>query len=52
MDRCHTRTKELLLQNRAQLNVIAKALLERETLDATEIKQLLATVPNKPAKAS
>ncbi len=52
MDRCHTRTKELLLQNRAQLNVIAKALLERETLDATEIKQLLATVPNKRAKAS
>lgn len=50
IERCHARTREILIQNRAQLNVLAQALLERETLDSKDIKQLLANVQNKPAK--
>lgn len=47
IERCHARAKELLTNNRAQLNKLAKALIERETLDANEIKKLLNAPPSK-----
>ncbi len=44
---CYMRTKELLNDNREQLNKLANALLEKETLDAKEIKQILGSqAPN------
>lgn len=39
---CYLKTKELLLNNRDQLDKLATALLEKETLDAKEIKQILS----------
>lgn len=37
----YTRAKELLTNNRAKLNTLAKSLLEHETLDAKQVKLLL-----------
>lgn len=48
LQRAYERDKEILTHNRAQLSKIAEALLERETLDAKEVKQIL-TNSNKPA---
>jgi len=39
--RNNERTKQILIANRAKLVSLAEALLERETLDAKEIKQIL-----------
>ena len=38
----YEKTKELLIQNRAGLNALAEALLEKETLDGKEINEILA----------
>ena len=40
---CYERAKNLLLEHRDQLELIAQTLLVKETLDAEEIKQLLET---------
>ncbi|HSX19996.1 MAG TPA: AAA family ATPase [Gammaproteobacteria bacterium] len=41
IQRAYERAKDTLTSNRAQLNKIADALLERETIDGKELKQLL-----------
>lgn len=42
LDASHARAKALLNQHRADLDLLAKALLEHETLTGTEIKDLLS----------
>jgi len=39
--RNHERTKKILLENRAKLDAIANGLIEHETLDAKQIKEIL-----------
>jgi cell division protease FtsH len=41
VDKCYHRAEELIIQNRSKLDAIAEALLEKETLDATEIAALM-----------
>ena len=41
VDKCYRRAEELIIQNRPKLDAIAEALLEKETLDATEIAALM-----------
>jgi cell division protease FtsH len=41
VDKCYHRAEELIIQNRPKLDAIAEALLEKETLDATEIAALM-----------
>ena len=45
--RAYSRAKQLLIDNREKLVAVAKALLERETLDANEFKAVigLAALP-------
>jgi len=45
VSRCYERTKGLLLENREKLDLLAAALLEKETLYAAEIYQLLGITP-------
>jgi cell division protease FtsH len=45
----YSRAKEILNQNRDRLVALAEALLERETLDATEIEQIIETGSPPPA---
>lgn len=42
---CHTEATRLLKEHRAQLDALAKALLERETLDEQEIQQVTGLRP-------
>ena len=42
MNQCMQETKDLLIQNRDKLEIVAQALLERETLDKKDIYALLA----------
>jgi len=41
INRAYTRSKQLLTDNKDKLVAVAKALLERETLDNSEFKQVL-----------
>lgn len=41
IQKSYTKAKELLRNNRVQLNILAQSLLERETLDAKDIKLIL-----------
>jgi cell division protease FtsH len=41
VDDAYSRAKEILLANRAKLEVIAKALLEYETLDGAQIREVI-----------
>jgi cell division protease FtsH len=41
VDDAYARAKEILLKNRAKLEVIAKALLEYETLDGVQIREVI-----------
>lgn len=50
IDRQYARAKEILTKNRAQLNKVANTLLERETIDAKEMKQIIANTKSAPAK--
>jgi cell division protease FtsH len=52
VDDAYNRAKEIILDNRAKLEVIAKALLEFETLDAAHIKEIIETgqLKNPPRK--
>lgn len=43
VDDAYNRAKEIISQNQVKLEVIAKALLEYETLDAAHIKEILET---------
>jgi len=45
VDRCYHMAEELIIQNRQKLDAIAEALLEKETLDATEIAALMEGKP-------
>lgn len=49
IEKQYVRTKEILLKNRAQLNKVANTLLERETIDAKEMKQIIANTKPAPA---
>lgn len=40
---CYDRAKKLIIEHRDQLELLAQTLLERETLDEEQIKQLLET---------
>jgi cell division protease FtsH len=50
-DNAYKQAKELLIKNRATLEVIARALLEYETLDASHIREIMSTgsIQNPPA---
>ena len=52
VDEAYNRAKEIILENRDKLEVIAKALLEYETLDAAQIKEIIAhgELKNPPRK--
>jgi cell division protease FtsH len=39
--KCYNEAKQMLIERRDQLNLLAETLLERETLDEEQIKQLL-----------
>ena len=41
VDQCYRRTHELLSEKRARLDLLAETLLERETLDGEQIRQLM-----------
>ena len=41
VDDAYNRAKKIILENRDKLEVIAKALLEYETLDAVHIKEII-----------
>ncbi|MCK4264965.1 ATP-dependent zinc metalloprotease FtsH [Candidatus Babeliales bacterium] len=41
IDKCYDETKQLLLDNKDKLDSLAQALVERETLDAVEVYELL-----------
>jgi len=43
IDQCYTRAKDILTQKRDKLVALAEALLEYETLDATELTEIIAT---------
>lgn len=45
LSRCHEKAVELIKNNRDKLEKLAQALLERETLEATEIYELLGIQP-------
>ncbi len=45
MNRCYSEAKEILSNNRDKLDILAKALLEKETLYAGEIYTLLGITP-------
>ncbi|MCF7907912.1 MAG: ATP-dependent zinc metalloprotease FtsH [Candidatus Omnitrophica bacterium] len=38
---CYTRAKQLITDNKAKLKILAEALLEKEVLDAKEVKRLI-----------
>ena len=42
IDEAYNKAKKTLLDNRDQLDLLAKTLMEKETLDAAEVKQLLS----------
>lgn len=48
---CHQRAKELLHEHRAALDALAKALLERETLDEQEILEVTGLAPAPPLRS-
>ena len=52
VDDAYNRAKKIILDNRAKLEVIAKALLEFETLDAAHINEIIETgqLKNPPRK--
>ena len=45
---CYQRAKDLLATHRAELQALAQALLERETLDAKEIDQIIDSFKKQP----
>lgn len=45
IDECYSRARQILEANRDKLEVIARALLEKESLDAEELERLLAGQP-------
>lgn len=54
IDFSYSRAKEILTQNRERLILLAEALIEHETLDASEIEEIveLGKLSNLPSKAS
>jgi cell division protease FtsH len=49
VDQAYTRAKQVLVENRAVLDKLAKMLVEKETVDAEELQELLTTNPVKMA---
>ncbi len=45
IDRCYTRSKQLLVDNRDILDAMAAALMQYETIDSDQIDDLMARVP-------
>ncbi|MDR7589274.1 MAG: ATP-dependent metalloprotease, partial [Armatimonadota bacterium] len=45
IDECYGRARQILEANRDKLEVIARALLDKESLDAEELERLLAGQP-------
>jgi cell division protease FtsH len=52
VEMCHERTRQILMEHRDKLDALAQALLERETLDAEEIRQILGDGPKAPERDS
>ncbi|MER3455367.1 MAG: cell division protein FtsH [candidate division GAL15 bacterium] len=52
IDECYTRAKQILEAHRDKLEVVARALLEKESLDAEELERLLAGQPLEPEPAA
>lgn len=48
IDECHVKAKEVLSENRDRLRLLAETLLEKEVLDAAEVKRLLGLSPHEP----
>ncbi len=54
VDSCYGRARQLLIEHRTQLDLLADALLDREVLDGEEVKKLvgpLAVAPGLPPQA-
>src|SRR5205807_9879178 len=50
IDEAHTEALEILTDNRKTLDKLAKALVERETLDTREVMEILGPVAKRPAR--
>jgi cell division protease FtsH len=50
IDEAHDEALEILEQNRAKLDEIAGALIERETIDKEEVEKRLSDVPKRPQR--
>ncbi len=51
IDSCYQKTKTLLVENKDKLDSLAKALVEKETLEAKEVYSVLGIEPKKMAKS-
>ena len=49
IDTCHARAQGILVDHRAQLDLLANTLLEKEVLDGEEVKALLGLTASSPA---
>ena len=45
INECHERAKRLLEEHRSRLDALARTLLEKETLDEVELRQLTSAAP-------
>lgn len=52
IENCYMRAKQILIDGRDKLDLLAQALLEKETLDASEVYELLSIVPKANFKLS
>ena len=49
LDEAYQKAKKVLLANRDKLELLAKTLMEKETLDSAEVRKLLSLPDEKPA---
>jgi cell division protease FtsH len=50
LDEAYATTKKILTDNRDKLDLLARTLIEKETLDAEEVRKLLSLPEAKPAE--
>jgi cell division protease FtsH len=50
IDEAHSEAAEVLIEHRATLDRLADALMEKETLDTSEVMEILAGVPKRPRR--
>jgi cell division protease FtsH len=52
IDEAHGEAREILVTHRKALDRLANALVEKETLDTSEVMEIFADVPKRPAKVA